>query len=51
LDSNDTTTWLYLVGHVAYLLLYAFGVYLVRSLVWNVATAGILLLLVSVLAH
>ena len=43
--------WLYLVGRVAYLPLYAFGVYLVRSLAWNVATAGILLLLVSVLAH
>src|SRR5262249_15719365 len=43
--------WLYLVGRVAYLPLYAFGVHLVRSLAWNVAVAGILLLLVSVLAH
>ena len=42
---------LYLAGRVAYLPLYAFGVYLVRSLAWNVATAGILLLLVSVLSH
>ena len=30
---------LYLAGRLAYLPLYAFGVYLVRSLAWNVATA------------
>jgi uncharacterized MAPEG superfamily protein len=42
---------LYLAGRVAYLPLYAMGVYLIRSLAWNVATAGILLLLVSVLSH
>ncbi len=42
---------LYIAGRVAYLLLYAFGVYLVRSVAWNVATAGILLLIVSVLSH
>lgn len=35
---------LYLIGRVVYLPLYAFGVYLVRSLAWNVATAGIVLL-------
>jgi uncharacterized MAPEG superfamily protein len=38
------STWgvsLYLLGRVAYLPLYAFGVFLVRSLVWNVATLGI----------
>ena len=40
---------LYLAGRLAYLPLYAFGVYLVRSLAWSVATAGILLLLVSAL--
>ena len=38
---------LYLGGRVAYLPLYALGVYLVRSLAWNVATAGIILILVS----
>jgi len=38
---------LYLVGRVTYLPLYAFGVFLVRSLAWNVATAGIFLLLIS----
>jgi uncharacterized MAPEG superfamily protein len=32
---------LYIAGRVAYLPLYAFGVFLVRSMVWNVATAGI----------
>jgi uncharacterized MAPEG superfamily protein len=42
---------LYLVGRVAYLPLYAMGVYLIRSLAWNVATVGILLLLVSALSH
>jgi uncharacterized MAPEG superfamily protein len=42
---------LYLAGRVVYLPLYAFGVFLVRSLAWNVATAGILLLLVSALSR
>ena len=42
---------LYFAGRVAYLPLYAMGVYLIRSLAWNVATAGIFLLLVSVLSH
>ncbi len=43
--------WLYLLGRLVYLPLYAFGVFLVRSIAWNVATAGILLLLVGVLSH
>ncbi len=44
------TEWgvqLYVWGRVAYLALYASGVFLARSLVWNVATAGIVLLLVA----
>lgn len=32
---------LYLGGRIAYLPLYAFGVFLVRSLAWNVSLAGI----------
>jgi uncharacterized MAPEG superfamily protein len=36
--------WLYMLGRVLYLPLYAFGVFLVRSLAWNVATLGIALL-------
>src|SRR5436190_20651326 len=40
---------LYFGGRLVYLPLYAFGVFLARSLVWNVATAGIFLLLGSVL--
>jgi uncharacterized MAPEG superfamily protein len=32
---------LYISGRIAYLPLYAFGVFLVRSIAWNVATAGI----------
>jgi uncharacterized MAPEG superfamily protein len=32
---------LYIGGRVAYLPLYAFGVFLVRSIAWNVAIAGI----------
>ena len=46
------TEWgarLYFWGRVAYLPLYAAGIPLVRSLVWNVATAGILLFLVVLL--
>ena len=42
---------LYLIGRGVYLPLYAFGIYLVRSLAWNVAIAGILLLLASVLSR
>ena len=42
---------LYLAGRVIYLPLYAFGVYLVRSLAWNVATAGLIVLLTSLLLH
>jgi uncharacterized MAPEG superfamily protein len=42
---------LYFAGRLAYVPLYAFGVYLVRSLAWNVATAGIVFLLVSVLSR
>jgi len=40
---------LYLAGRLAYVPLYAFGVPLVRSLAWNVATAGIILILVALL--
>jgi len=46
------TEWgarLYLWARVAYVPLYAAGVPLVRSLVWNVATAGIALLVVALL--
>lgn len=47
---GDWPLWgvgLYLGGRAAYLPLYAFGVYLARSFAWQVATAGILLLCVS----
>jgi len=50
-DLSKCGAFLYLAGRVVYLPLYAFGVYLVRSLAWNVATAGILLLLVSALSQ
>jgi len=40
---------LYLSGRVAYLPLYAFGVFLVRSLAWNVAIAGIVAIYVALL--
>ena len=46
------TEWgsrLYLLGRVAYVPLYAAGVPLVRSLVWNVATVGIVLIIVALL--
>jgi uncharacterized MAPEG superfamily protein len=38
---------LYFWGRVIYLALYAAGVFLVRSLVWNIATLGIVLVLLS----
>jgi uncharacterized MAPEG superfamily protein len=40
---------LYFWARVVYLPLYALGVPLVRSLVWNVAFAGIVLLLLALL--
>jgi uncharacterized MAPEG superfamily protein len=47
---NWMTVWgaeLYFWGRVAFLPLYAFGVVLVRSLAWNVATGGIVLILLA----
>jgi uncharacterized MAPEG superfamily protein len=49
---NWMTEWgvqLYFWARVVYLALYAGGVFLLRSLVWNVATLGIVLILVSLL--
>jgi uncharacterized MAPEG superfamily protein len=42
---------LYIFARLAYLPLYAFGVFLVRSLVWNVATLGLAMLMAAVLAQ
>ncbi len=50
--TGDVSHWgagLYLAGRVIYLPLYAFGVPLVRSLAWNIAAAGILLLAFALL--
>jgi uncharacterized MAPEG superfamily protein len=47
---NALTEWgarLYLWARLVYVLLYAAGVPLLRSLVWNVATVGIVLLVVA----
>ncbi len=49
---NALTEWgarLYLWARVLYVPLYAAGVPLVRSLVWNVATVGIVLIVVALL--
>src|SRR5215813_7943900 len=46
------STWgvsFYLFGRLAYLPLYAFGVFLVRSLAWNVATLGIGLICIALI--
>ena len=48
---NDLTVWgawLYVLGRIVYLPLYAFGVSYVRSLVWNVAVLGIFLILFAI---
>ena len=48
---NAYTEWgalLYFWGRVVYLPLYAFGIRIVRSIAWNVATLGIVLLVVSI---
>ena len=50
--SGQLSQWgagLYFVARVIYFVLYALGVHLVRSLVWNVATFGIILLIVALL--
>ena len=50
--NNELTTWgahLYFWARLAYLPLYAFGAYLVRSLVWNVAFFGIVLVLLALI--
>ena len=41
--------WMYLAGRIVYLPLYAFGVPVVRTLVWMIATAGLALVLAAVL--
>jgi len=49
---NFLTQWgsaLYFAGRLLYLPLYADGVYLVRSLIWNIPTAGIVLVGVGAL--
>jgi uncharacterized MAPEG superfamily protein len=42
-------TQLYFWGRVAYLAAYASGVPLLRSLIWNVATLGIVLILIALI--
>jgi uncharacterized MAPEG superfamily protein len=45
--SSSVSAWgvvLYVLGRMLYLPLYAFGIFLVRSLAWNVATLGIVLI-------
>ena len=53
MDTHNALTewgaWLYFWGRVAYMLLYAAGVPLIRSLVWNVATIGIALIVGALL--
>ena len=49
---NWMTEWgavLYFVARVAYVPLYAYGVRVVRSLAWSVATLGIILMLVGLI--
>jgi uncharacterized MAPEG superfamily protein len=50
--NGELTFWgaqLYFWGRVAYLPLYAFGVYMVRSIVWGVTILGIGLILIALL--
>ena len=49
---NWMTAWgaiLYFAARVAYVPLYAFGVKLIRSLAWNAATAGLVLILIGLI--
>jgi uncharacterized MAPEG superfamily protein len=50
--NGDLTYWgavIYLVARVLYVPLYAFGVPFVRSAVWSVGLAGLILILVAIL--
>ena len=50
--TGELTLWgsyAYIAGRVLYLPLYAFGVPAVRSLVWGVSLAGIVMILVAIL--
>jgi len=43
--------WLYLIARVVYLPLYAFGVPVVRSLVWAVSLVGLVMVIAAVLVN
>jgi uncharacterized MAPEG superfamily protein len=43
--------WLYLVARIVYVPLYAFGVPVLRSLVWAVSLVGLAMVLAAVLVH
>jgi uncharacterized MAPEG superfamily protein len=42
-------SWLYLIGRVIYLPLYAAGVPVLRTLVWTVSVVGLVMLLIALL--
>jgi uncharacterized MAPEG superfamily protein len=42
--------WLFVLGRVAYIPLYAYGIRYWRSLAWNIATLGILLVLAGIIS-
>ena len=52
-DRGDTVVFwgavVYLVGRVVYLPLYLWGVFAIRSLVWNVATIGLAIMFLGIL--
>ena len=41
--------WMYLIARIVYVPLYAFGIPVVRTLVWMVGTVGLVLVLIAVL--
>ncbi len=43
--------WMYLIARVVYVPLYALGIPMVRSLVWLVSLAGLLMVVYAVLSH
>lgn len=49
-DLTHNGALLFLVGRIVYVPLYAFGVKQIRSLVWLVATAGLLMIFWAILA-
>lgn len=44
-----TGAWVYLIARLIYLPLYAFGIPMLRSLIWMISLAGLLMIIIAIL--